>query len=74
MNLKIESEIKEEKNPELENKEEKVINNLIEYVEENKKSKLQTSFILSVVCYIISIFIFLYYLKIDYQNIELVSK
>ena len=59
---------------EKEKKEDKVIKNLIGYVEENKKSKYKTSFILSVVCYIISIFIFLYYLKIDYQNINLVSK
>lgn len=48
------------------NKEE--INGIIEYIEINKKGKYNVPFKLSVICYIISILIFLTYLRLDYNT------
>lgn len=44
------------------------INDVINYIELNKKSKYNFKLIISIICYIISILIFLTYLKIDYNT------
>lgn len=44
------------------------INDLIEYIELNKKGKYNFPFKISIICYIISILIFLIYLKLDYNS------
>lgn len=46
------------------------INDVINYVEMNKTKKLSIKFITSCILYIVSILIFLVYLKSDYQNIN----
>lgn len=42
------------------------INDVINYIELNKKGKFNFPFIISIICYIISILIFLTYLRLDY--------
>lgn len=46
------------------------INDVINYVEMNKAKKLSIKFITSCILYLVSILIFLVYLKSDYQNIN----
>jgi len=43
------------------------INNIIEYVEINKKGKYNLPFKVTIVCYVISVLIFLTYLRLDYS-------
>lgn len=55
-----------------ENNSKENINDLIDYIEINKRGKYNLPFKISIVCYILSILIFLIYLKLDYNtNIEL---
>lgn len=48
-------------------KEEAQVNDLIKYIEINKKGKYNIPFIFSIICYVVSIIIFLLYLKMDYN-------
>lgn len=50
------------------NKSGKDIDNIIEYVKINKTGKYNLPFKISIICYIVSIFIFLLYLKLDYNS------
>lgn len=49
-------------------KKEEEVNSIIAYVEMNRKGKYNFPFKVSLVCYVISILIFLFYLKLDYSE------
>lgn len=64
LNVSVSEILTGEKN--VKNKEE--INEIIDYIEINKKGKYNMPFKLSIICYIISIITFLTYLRLDYNT------
>ena len=44
------------------------VKDIIKYIEINRKGKFNFPLLLSILCYVFSIFIFLFYLKLDYTN------
>jgi transcriptional regulator with XRE-family HTH domain len=57
-------------NGEIKTKSNDEVKDIIKYVEINRKGRFNIPLLLSVLCYIVSIFIFLFYLKFDYTNYD----
>ena len=57
-------------NGEIKTKSNDEVKDIIKYVEINRKGRFNIPLLLLVLCYIVSIFIFLFYLKFDYTNYD----